>query len=139
MGRGDLDQKTGQSDDIAQWMTHTRALSILSAAVPLNVWFKFRFERGWNNPTPLQANVYIDDVLVADWTITTLPVGRFHILGAHPFNSQWGDFDMRNLKFYHGTLATPQLVLDMPLIENALDLSPEANHGTTFNMDLPSG
>ena len=66
----------------------------------------------------------------------------FNNLGVFRHNDPgviWGDFDMRLLKLQTGPPGNLVTVLDMPLIENALDLSVNANHGTTFNMDLPSG
>ena len=50
----------------------------------------------------------------------------------------WADLDMRDLKIETGSPSSPVVLLDMPLRVNALDLGPQANHGTTFNMLLPS-
>jgi hypothetical protein len=46
--------------------------------------------------------------------------------------------DIRDLKIETGTPGDYETLLDMPLRTNALDIGPNENHGTTFNMDLPS-
>lgn len=103
-----------------------------------DVWFKweYRFEQD----TQLHHQLFIDDVEVMDRT-TNRQFMNPNVLGVFRHNSFptiWGHFDMKNLLYLHGTPGNFTTRLDMPLTENALDLGPFNNHGTTFNMDLPS-
>lgn len=104
-----------------------------------DVWFKYRIEFEWSSGLQLNYKAWIDDVLQDEITgnrVTTF----FDRIGVRTWFTTpiWGNFDIKNLLFKRGSFASPITVLDMPLIENALDRGPDANHGTTFNMDLPS-
>lgn len=124
-------------DDDEGWYSVQRFNPIVYPAV--GTWFKYRQEFEWSSGLQLRYQVFIDDVMVFDATRSRINA-FWQNLGvrrrAGP--TDWGKFDMKNLKVLRGTPATPIVSLDMPLIENALDLGPDANHGTTFNMDLPS-
>jgi hypothetical protein len=105
----------------------------------LGTWFKYRQEFEWSEGVGLQYDFWIDDthvLLSAQGRINTFwqNLGVRNRSGAPIF----GDFDLRNLVYKTGSFASPVTRLDMPLIDNALDLSPDENHGTTFNMALPS-
>ena len=104
----------------------------------LDTWFKFRFE--FEQTSQLQYKLFIDDVEVLD-VVGFRQNLNFINLGVFRHNDPgviWGDFDMRFLKLQMGDAGNLVTALEMPLIENALDLSVNANHGTPFNMDLPS-
>lgn len=106
---------------------------------PVETWFNLRQELEWSDPTVLTWKTFIDDVEVLDIVANRTTPG-FQNLGVRRRTGSvtWGNFDMRNLLYHTGTPAAPVVQLDMPLLVNALDLSPDMNHGTTHNMDLPS-
>lgn len=106
---------------------------------PLNVWFKYRQEFEWSSGLQLRYEIFIDDVL--EHAQTSGRINTFwQNLGVRRRQTApvWGDFDLKNLKYHTGSFASPIVRLDMPLQINALDSGPDANHGTTFNMALPS-
>ena len=103
-----------------------------------DVWFNWRLE--FEQPDLLKLKLFIDDVLVAT-TITSrfnTPINRVGVYKQGASGSLWMNGDMKNLKVLLGDYPSTDVELDMPLIENAQDAGPEANHGTTFNMELPS-
>lgn len=104
-----------------------------------DVWFKYRIEFEWSSGLQLNYKAWIDDVLQDELTGARVFIRARNIgVRTHSGTPVWGDFDIKNLLFKRGSFASPVTILDMPLIENALDLGPSANHGTTFNMALPS-
>ena len=115
-------------------------LTLVTTWVPfLDVWFKWRLE--FEQPDVITYRLLIDNVEVFNSPEASQLIS-FINLGVFRHNDPgviWGNFDMRFLKIQTGTPGNLVTVLDMPLIENALDLSASDNHGTTFNMDLPSG
>lgn len=104
----------------------------------VGVWHKWRLE--FEQTGPLSYDLLVDDINV--WSqVTNRQSIRFQNLGVFRHNTtgtQWADLDMRNLKIWSGAAPSTIVELDMPLIVNALDFGPNLNHGTTFNMDLPS-
>ncbi len=103
-----------------------------------DVWLTWVYE--FESETQLQHKLTIAGDVVRDATfarqnfgINTLGVYREGVSG-----TLWADMDMRNLKIESGTPGDYTTLLDMPLFENALDVGPLGNHGTTFNMALPS-
>lgn len=104
----------------------------------LDVWFNWRFE--FEQVSQLNYRTFIDDVQVDESTFGRQFSHR-NMLGVYKHGVSgtiWADMDVKNLKLTIGDVPSTNVVLDMPLIDNALDLSPDANHGTTFGMDLPS-
>jgi hypothetical protein len=101
-------------------------------------WYKVRFE--FEQRAQLSYDLFIDDVNV--WAATqSRQHTAFNRLGVYKqgvSGTLWADLSMKNLKWWSGAAPSTDLILDMPLIDNALDLSDDENHGTTFNMDLPS-
>lgn len=104
-----------------------------------DVWFKFRLEFEWSSGLQLRYEAWIDDML-QESKVGSRVFLQYDNLGVRNLGGTpvWGNFDLKNLIYKRGTFASPDLFLDMPLLENALDLSPEENHGTTFNMPLES-
>jgi hypothetical protein len=104
-----------------------------------DVWFKYRLEFEWSNGLQLNYKAWIDDVVQDELTNPRVFLG-FTAIGVRRLAGPavWGDFDIKNLVFKRGSFSSPVVVLDMPLKKNALDIGPNSNHGTTFNMDLPS-
>jgi len=111
----------------------------LSPAPAVGVWTKVRQE--WRGPEgPTAMKIYVDDVLAAQGFGASQQYGGFDMLGrynAGAFNI-WGHADMRDVKLTYYSGSGPVVDLDMPLRENACDLSPAGNNGTTFNMPIPS-
>jgi hypothetical protein len=107
--------------------------------LPLNEWFTYALEREWFFPTGNRWRAYVNEVEVANFTGANFQQ-RFNLLGGNrpTVPPQFGDFDMKNFLFLKGSPEVPQVILDMPLIVNACDQGPLANHGQTFNMGLPS-
>jgi len=106
---------------------------------PIQQWFNWRLEFEWSSGLQLRYELFIDDQSIQGWTRSRF-TRDWNMLGVRNWNSSptFADLNMKNLKFQRGTFASPIVKLDMPLQENALDLGPDANHGTTFNMPLPS-
>lgn len=103
-----------------------------------DVWFTWVYE--FEPETQLQHKLTIAGTVVKD-TTTNRQHTPFDTIGVYRHgvaNTLWADMDMRDLKIETGTPGDYTTLLDMPLRENALDLGPLANHGTTFNMPLPS-
>lgn len=103
-----------------------------------DVWFPWVFEFEW--PDLLKYKLKIGGSTVwnsvqvrQNFPMDTIGVYKHGISG-----TLWADMDMRDLKIETGSPSSPVTLIDMPLRENALDLGPNANHGTTFNMVLPS-
>lgn len=104
----------------------------------LDQWFTWRLE--FEQLTQLGYKLFIDDIEVHSFTGSRQQMA-FNTLGVFRHNDPgviWGDFDMQNLKYLSGNAPSTNVELDMPLDVNALDVGPDANHGTTFNMALPS-
>jgi hypothetical protein len=101
-------------------------------------WFNWRLE--FEQPDQLKLQLFINDTLVATSTISRFntPINRIGVYKQGVGGSLWADGDFKNLKVLLGDYPSTDVELDMPLIENALDAGPSENHGTTFNMDLPS-
>lgn len=103
-----------------------------------DVWFDWRFE--FEQQTQLGYKLFIDDVEVDSWTGNRQQIA-FNRIGVYRHSHPqviWGHFDMQNLSWKTGPAPSTLVQLNMPLDTNALDLGPDANHGTTFNMVLPS-
>ncbi len=104
----------------------------------LDRWFTWVYE--FEPLTQLQHKLTIDGIVVSDIT-TNRQFVPFNNLGVYKHNlpgTIWANLDLRRLKYEKGTPGSYTTVLDMPLELNALDAGPNANHGTTFNMTLPS-
>lgn len=104
----------------------------------LDVWFNWKFE--FEQVSQLNYRTFIDDVLV-DESVFGRQFSHRNMVGVYKHGVSgtiWSDMDVKNLKLTIGDVPSSNVVLDMPLQENALDLSDDANHGTTFNMPLPS-
>jgi hypothetical protein len=114
-------------------------LTLPTSWVPvLDEWFNWRFE--FEQVSQLNYRTFIDDVLV-DETTGGRQFSHRNTIGVYKHGVSgtiWADMDVKNLKVTIGDVPSSNVVLDMPLIDNALDLSDDANHGTTFNMALPS-
>jgi hypothetical protein len=90
--------------------------------------------------TQLQHKLTIAGTVVRDST-NSRQFPAFNTIGVYKHGvsgTLWADMDIRDLKIETGTPGDYTTLLDMPLRENALDAGPQANHGTTFNMALPS-
>jgi hypothetical protein len=110
-----------------------------SQQIPIEQWFTFRLERKWSFPTSNNNRLFFDDVQVSSQSKPNY-AQQFNALGGNrpnPVVNKWSDMRMRNLLLRKGNPASPTVVLDMPLTDNTCDLSPNANHGTPFNMLLP--
>jgi hypothetical protein len=104
----------------------------------LNQWFNWRLE--FEQESQLQIKLFIDDVQVSVNIINRLNT-PFNTIGVYRHGvsgTLWAHMDVRNLKVKMGDAPSIDLKLDMLLQINALDASPEENHGETFNMALPS-
>lgn len=104
----------------------------------LDQWFTWRLE--FEQETLLGYKLFIDDLEVLAITAARQQV-QFNRLGVFRRTQPqviWGNFDMQDLKYITGNAPSTNVELDMPLDTNALDLSADENHGTTFNMALPS-
>lgn len=103
-----------------------------------DVWF--RWEYRFEQDTELHHQLFIDDVEVMDRTVARqfMNPNNLGVFRHNSFPEIWGHFDMKELLYLVGTPGSFEIRLNMPLTENALDLSDNENHGTTFNMDLPS-
>lgn len=90
--------------------------------------------------TQLQHKLSIAGTVVKDATHSrqSTPFNTIGVYKQGVSGTLWADMDLRNLKIEAGTPGSYTTLLDMPLLENALDAGPEENHGTTFNMELPS-
>jgi hypothetical protein len=100
----------------------------------------FEWEYRFEQDAQLHHQLFIDGVEVMDRT-TNRQFLNPNVLGVFRHNSFptiWGHFDMKNLILKRGTPGNFDIVLKMPLIVDATDHSSHDNHGTTFNMDLPS-
>lgn len=104
----------------------------------LDTWFHWRYE--FEQDVQLEHALFINQVEVMRQA-TNRQFSQFNNLGVYRHSLPapiWGNFDMHDLKIMDGDSGGQTVKLDLPLILNALDLGPEANHGTTFNMPLPS-
>lgn len=115
------------------------ALKVFTAFVAdVGRWYNWRVE--FEQPDLLKVKLFIDDVEMSSNIISRLN-SPFNVLGVWRRTQPqelWAQADFRNLKILNGTAPSTDVVLDMPLLVNALDLGPLANHGTTHNMELPS-
>lgn len=114
-------------------------LRLTTAWLPvLDEWFWWRWE--FEQFLQLQHKLFIDDVEVMDRT-STRQFSQFNVMGVYRHGLPgpiWGNFDMQHLKRTTGIPGNHVVDYHYPLTENALDISPTQNHGTTFNMTLPS-
>jgi hypothetical protein len=104
----------------------------------LDEWFNWRYE--FEQETQLGYKLFIDDIEVMSGTFARQN-SSYNMLGVYRHGISgtiWGNFDLLNLLVLNGSAPSTDVELDMPLSENALDSGPKENHGTTFNMDLPS-
>jgi hypothetical protein len=104
----------------------------------IDVWHTYRYD--FEQTSQLQHQLYIDGINVMD-RISNRPQMSANRLGVYRqggVGSIWGHFDLRFLKYEKGTVGNFTTELEMPLQTDALDLSDNENHGTTFNMELPS-
>jgi hypothetical protein len=104
----------------------------------LGQWYNWRLE--FEQRAQLSYDLLIDgqNVMARTTNRQSLP---FNVIGAYKRGipgTLWSDVNMRNVKWFTGDAPSTDVELDMPLFENALDLGPNENHGTTFNMELPS-
>lgn len=103
-----------------------------------DVWVTWVYE--FEPVTQLQHKLTIAGTVVRDSTNNRQQC-NFNNLGVFRRTQPgvlWADMDMRHLKIETGTPGNYTTLLDMPLLVNALDSGPQANHGTTHNMLLPS-
>jgi hypothetical protein len=103
-----------------------------------DVWFNWRLE--FEQQSQLNYELFIDDVKVLD-TVTNRLNFQPNTIGVYKqgvSGTLWADADFKNLKVKNGDAPSSNVLLDMPLLENALDIGPLLNHGTTFHMPLPS-
>ena len=113
--------------------------ALINPLPALDTWLHMEFERGWRNPASGARNLRFDDVLVSSFQGANFAVQANRIGGNIPVPpTMWADMDLRNLTIDNGDVNNPNLILDMPLVDNACDVGPFAFKGTTFNMDLPS-
>jgi hypothetical protein len=103
-----------------------------------DTWFTWVYE--FEPVTQLQHKLTIAGTVVKDATHSRQSP-PFDMIGVYKHGvsgTLWADMDIRDLKIETGTPGDYETLLDMPLRVNALDVGPNANHGTTFNMRLPS-
>jgi len=126
----------GMNDDNLVW----GSLNVDTSWVPvLEQFFHWRFE--FEQQSQLNYRLLIDDELVFDQVNTrqnAVPNDLGVFRRDFPAQVIWGNFDMKNLLVLQGQAPSTIVELDMPLQANALDSGPRENHGTTFNMMLPS-
>lgn len=101
-------------------------------------WHTVRTEKNWTLPNN-RGYTFLDGVPngdrpLANQTIYWSQLGK---RANDPVGIE-GVFDLRNLKIWSGTEASPVLRTDMPLQDNACDLAAPSFHPETFNMSLPS-
>lgn len=128
--------RAGFSGGLAQYRTSTGAIS---PPLPLDEWFAFRFEREWTFPTGNFFRLFVNETQVAQFGGVNWAL-QFDQIGHPRFEEDvpWPNYDLRNFRVLIGTPESPITVLDMPLEVNACDQGADENHGTTFNMALPS-
>lgn len=117
------------------FMNYQNMLINMGSQLPLDVWTKVRVDRSW----PIDDGfyrVFWDDNQKGSQALP-FESREFNQMGAN-INDIHGDFDLRNLKWVHGSPAAPITVIDTPLEQNACDLGPSSMKGTTINMALPS-
>jgi len=104
----------------------------------VGVWYnyEYRFEQSG----PLGHQQLIDDVIVMDAVFSRqfINANRLGVYRHQTTGTIWGHFDLKHLIYKKGTVGDFTTELHLPLQEDALDLSDNENHGTTFNMELPS-
>jgi hypothetical protein len=115
------------------------SLRLNTSWVPeVNQWYhyEYRFEQSGQ----LGHQQLIDDVIVMDATTNRqhMDANRLGVYRHTVPGTIWGHFDLKLLQYLKGTPGDFDVQLDMPLQTDALDLGPFENHGTTFNMELPS-
>lgn len=115
------------------------SLRLNTSWVPeVNVWYhyEYRFEQSGQ----LGHQQLIDDVIVMDATTNrqSMDANRLGVYRHTVPGTIWGHFDLKHLTYRKGTPGAFTTHLDMPLQTDALDQGPFSNHGTTFNMELPS-
>jgi hypothetical protein len=103
-----------------------------------DVWFTWVYE--FEPSTQLQHKLTIAGTVVKDGTHSRqfTPFDTIGVYKQGVSGTLWADMDVRDLKIETGTPGDYETLLDMPLRANALDVGPNANHGTPFNMDLPA-
>jgi hypothetical protein len=103
-----------------------------------DVWFNWRME--FEQDIGLTMKVFIDDVEVSNFATNRMnvPINRIGVYKQGDPGAFWTDGAFKNMKLWMGDPPSTDVELDMPLSENALDFGPKSNHGTTFNMPLPS-
>lgn len=101
-------------------------------------WFTWRLE--FEQPLQLKYKLFIDDIEVMDRTTNrqNLAFNRLGVYRHGVSGTIWANMDMRSLKFWTGDQPSTIVALDMPCDTDACDIGPDENHGTTFNMTLPS-
>lgn len=109
-----------------------------SWAADVDVWHTYRYD--FEQTGQLGHQEYIDGINVMDRVVARqfMDSNRLGVYRHTVPGTIWGHFDLRDLKYLKGTVGSFVTELDMPLRLNALDSGPELNHGTTFNMALPS-
>lgn len=117
------------------FMRYNNMLINMGSRLPADVWTSVRMDYSW----PIDDGfyrVFWDDVPRG---LQELPMtGKvFDQMGAN-FDDIKGHFDLRLLKWVHGTPAAPITFIETALEQNACDVGPSAMKGTTFNMALPS-
>lgn len=135
MGKGSAGGFFGMDEDDMIW----GSLRIDTNWEPdVDVWHTWRLD--FEQIGQLGYQMYIDDQAVMDVT-TNRQHSNANRLGVYRqgvTGTIWGHFDLRRLKYLKGVSPNFETILDMPLLQNARDAGPKENHGTTFNMDLPT-
>ena len=123
-----------------QWFHGQSPSPPLNPPILVDTWQDFRLTfDGLANPDSMK--LFIDAVEAGAWGQQSQFFGGYNRLGvAGNFASLFfWDGDLRDVKLTMDKGGPNETVqLDMPLRDNARDLSPDENHGTTFNMPLPS-
>jgi hypothetical protein len=115
------------------------ALRLATTWAPvLNVWYHYRYD--FEQDGQLKHQLFMDGGEVMNRTTNRqfMSANRLGVYRQGGLGVIWGGFDLKFLTYRKGTQGAFLTQLDMPLQENALDHGPFANHGTTFNMELPS-
>lgn len=104
----------------------------------LNVWY--HYEWAFEQIGQLRSQLFMDGNLVLDFVHNrqNMSANRLGVYREGGIGVIWGGFDLKHLWYGKGTPGDFDVQLDMPLQVDALDYGPFANHGTTFNMQLPS-
>lgn len=107
-----------------------------STSLNLDQWYHVDFRYEWDSPDGLYR-VSVDGG--ADDTFASSGVAdRWNRYGKKGASPVIGEFDLRNFVLTNGPSSTPVVFLDQKFDANACDDGPDARHGDTFFMSLPS-